>query len=50
MSEAHRIAAIKNVILALGKAAFSEASTHRGDSENYSIVSLSLHVAYLSFT
>ena len=33
---------IKNVALALAKACFSEASTQRGDSGNYSIVSLSL--------
>ena len=33
---------IKNVALALAKACFSEASTQRGHSENYSILSLSL--------
>ena len=32
------------------KATFSQASTHRCDSENASILSLRLHVAYLSLT
>ena len=43
-------AAIQNVTLAQRKATFSQASTHRCDSENTSILSLSLHVAYLSLT
>ena len=43
-------AAIQNVTLAQRKATFSHASTHRGDSENTAILSLRLHVAYLSVT
>ena len=42
LSEAQIIAAHKNVILALGKANFSEASSQRGYSENSEIVSRSL--------
>ena len=43
-------AAIQNASLAQRKATFSQASTHRCDSENTSILSLRLHVAYLSLT
>jgi len=41
LSEAHIIAAIKNVTLALGKANFSEKASQTGYSENSEIVSLS---------
>ena len=43
-------AAIQNVTLAQRKATFSQASTHRCDSDNSSILSLRLHVAYVSLT
>ena len=43
-------AAIRNATLAQRKASFSQASTHRCDSENISLLSLRLHVAYLSLT
>jgi len=43
-------AALQNGTLAHRKATFSQASTHRCDSENSSILSLRLHVAYLSLT
>ena len=43
-------AAIRNATLAQRKASFSQASTHRCDAENTSLLSLRLHVAYLSLT
>ena len=43
-------AAIQNATLAQRKATFSQASTRRCDSETSSILSLRLHVAYLSLT